>query len=178
MMLAGWGLSCGTRLYDAPSPTTSATASSENRNASRDPRLAEDGVVPDASRWKGREWRSLLAEPPFVPPPRSRAWNYWMMSQRAGSISYVMFAAGLSLVLFAAFFVACDVWGWRSGLFQTLGVNALAGYVLHDLVDGCVSSFAPKDSPAWWMWLAFAVYFGICWLFLRSLEKSGIYFRL
>jgi predicted acyltransferase len=180
LMLVGWTLSCGTRLYDHPYTPAPPPQLPPYVEPARDWRLPSDGVIPDASRLEGREWHSLLAEPPFVPPPSGefRSWNYWMMSQRAGSISYVTFATGFALALFAAFYVACDLWGWRSRLFETLGVNALAGYVLHDLVDGCVSSFAPKDSPDWWMWGAFAVYFWICWLFLRTLEKSGIFLRL
>jgi len=180
LMLAGWTMSCGTRLYDHEFVPTPQPGEPPYVEPARDWRLADDGVIPDAARWKGRDVHTLLAEPPFVPPPSAefRSWNYWMMSQRAGSISYVTFAAGFALAVFSAFYVACDVWGWRSRLFETLGVNALAGYVLHDLVDGCISSFAPKDCPDGWMWGAFAVYFGICWLFLRTLEKSGIFLRL
>jgi len=177
LMVFGYVLSCGTRLYDRPAEVALILNSAHLRNA-RDPRLADDGVIPNQSRWQHRAATSLLAEPPFVPPPPSRAWNYWMMSQRAGSISYVTFAAGFALAVFSAFYVACDVWGWRSSVFQTLGVNALAGYVLHGLVDGCISAFAPNDSPSWWMWTTCALFLWICWLFLKSLEKSGIFFRL
>ena len=73
------------------------------------------------------------AEPPFVPPPdkEHRQENYWMMSQRAATVSYHVFAAGLSLALYGLFYIACDIWGWQLGLFRTLGTNALVGYILH-----------------------------------------------
>jgi len=40
---------------------------------------------------------SRLTEPPFVPP--TRPVNLWTMSQRAGTVFYMTFAAGLSLAL-------------------------------------------------------------------------------
>ena len=74
-----------------------------------------------------------------------------MMSQRAGSLSYVTFAAGFSLLAYALFYVACDRWGWRLRLFQTFGTNALAAYILHDLVGEAVSPFVPRDAPGWYL---------------------------
>jgi fucose 4-O-acetylase-like acetyltransferase len=101
-----------------------------------------------------------------------------MMSQRAGTLSYMTFSAGLSLLVYAAFYAACDRAGWRLGLFQTLGTNALAAYILHGLVDAAVSPFVPRDAPAWYVGLAFAAYFGITWLFVRTLEKNNVYIKL
>jgi hypothetical protein len=108
----------------------------------------------------------------------SRKGNYWMMSQRAGSISYLVFSAGLSLAVYVLFYVLADIWGLQLGVFRTLGVNALVGYILHGLVDGTVSHFMPKDVPAWYMFAGFAVFFYITWLFLRVLEKNRIYIKL
>ncbi len=119
---------------------------------------------------------ALLLEPPFVPPTRRT--NLWTMSQRSGSVSYLTFGAGFSLALFGLFVWACDVRGWRLGLFTTLGVNALAGYVIHDLVDNAVKPFAPKDAPLWYVLAAFAAFFAICYVFLRYLEKNRLYLRL
>jgi predicted acyltransferase len=172
LMALGWGISCGTRLYDV---TNSDPIASAELN-----KLASDPVIPRPDRWEGRELSTLIAEPPFVPPPPSsrRQWNYWMMSQRAGTLSYLTFAAGFSLLVCAAYYVACDRWGWRLGLFETLGTNALAGYIIHGMTDAAVSPFVPRDSPAWYMWAGFAVYFAITWLFLRTLEKNRIFLRL
>jgi peptidoglycan/LPS O-acetylase OafA/YrhL len=64
------------------------------------------------------------------------------------------------------------------GLFRTLGTNALAAYVLHEIVGGAVGSLAPKDSPLWWVATTFAVYVGITYLFVRHLEKHGIFIRM
>ena len=101
-----------------------------------------------------------------------------MMSQRAATLSYHVFAAGVSLALFGVFYIACDVWGWRLGLFRTLGTNALVGYVLHGLVGNAVQRFIPNDSPGWYVAAGFLLYFGVTYLFIRKLERDGIYLKL
>ncbi|MBM3768562.1 MAG: hypothetical protein FJW32_24540 [Acidobacteria bacterium] len=100
------------------------------------------------------------------------------MSQQAGSVSYLLFAAGFSLAAYTVFMWLCDERGWRVGVFRTLGVNALTGYVLHMLVEDAVKPFAPKDSPLYWVVAMFAVFFTIVWAMMRSLEKNNVYIKL
>jgi predicted acyltransferase len=169
LMAAGWLMSCGTTLYNVPDDQVASL---------KDQVRAPDPVVPSAERL---ETHNLTwAEPPFVPPPDRdhRKHNYWMMSQRAATVSYHTFAAGLSLALYALFYIACDVWGWQLALFRTLGTNALVGYILHGMVDHAVSPFIPKNAPGWYVAAGFLLYFAITWLFIRHLEKSNIYLKL
>lgn len=169
LMAAGWLLSCGTTLYDVP----------EDQVASlKDQLRAPDPVVPSQERLQTHSLN--WAEPPFVPPPDGdhRKENYWMMSQRAATVSYHVFAGGLALALYVVFYIACDMWGWQLGLFRTLGTNALVGYVLHGIVSDAVKPFVPNDAPGWYVTLGFLVYFGITYLFIRHLEKNGIYLKL
>ncbi len=125
-----------------------------------------------ASSWTG-DW---LVEPPLVPP--SHRINIWTMSQRAGSVSYLTFGAGLSLAVFALFVWASDVGSFRLGIFATLGSNALAGYIIHDLVAESIKPFTPKDSPLWFALAAFGLFLGITYLFIRYLERNRIFLRL
>jgi predicted acyltransferase len=118
----------------------------------------------------------FLVEPPFWPP--SRPVDIWTMSQRAGSNSYLWFAAGFSLLVYAAFVWWTDLRGRQLGMFRVFGLNPLAGYIIHSIVSHAVQPFAPPDSPLYWMVLAFALYFGITWLFLRGLDKQKIYLRM
>jgi len=106
-----------------------------------------------------------------------RKWNYWMMSQRGGTLSYLTFSAGFSLFVYILFFIACDLWGWHLAFFRTLGTNALAGYVLHGMVGGAVKPFIPHDAPAWYAVSGLLLFFFITWLILRNFEKQGIYLR-
>jgi predicted acyltransferase len=119
---------------------------------------------------------AYLIEPPFMPP--SRPINIWTMSQKAGAVSYMLFGGGFSLALYAIFVAACDLGRLQLGLFRTLGVNALAGYILHDLVNATIKPFVPKDSPLWWISLGFALSLLICYACLRNLEKHKLYLRL
>ena len=169
LMGIGWGLSGLTTLYNVP----------EHRVAElQEQKTAPDAVVPDGERW--REWSWQWAEPPFVPPPGEdlRKHNYWMMSQRAATPSYHIFAAGVALAVYALFYVVCDKWGWQLGLFRTLGSNALLAWIVHNLVGNAVEPFVPRNAPGWYVAAAFAVYFGIIYLVVRSMEKKGIYLKL
>jgi len=152
LMLLGYGLSCLNRVTAPNAPPES-------------PALTD-----------------YVADPPFVPPAdKARAEaerNYWTMSQRAGSVPYLLFATGFGLAVLAAFRLACDGWGLRWGYFGMLGRNALAGYLIHDLVADAVKAFAPRDAPAWYVWCAFAVYLGMVSVVLRYLDRNRYFFRL
>jgi predicted acyltransferase len=169
LMAGGWLMSCGTTLYDVPEEQVAKL---------KDQLRAPDPVIPSRERLDMH--RLTWVEPPFVPPPDRdhRKHNYWMMSQRAATVSYHTFAAGLSLALYALFYIVCDVWGWQLGVFRTLGTNALVAYILHGMVDRTVSAFMPRDSPGWYVTAGFLLYFGITWLFIRHLEKNNIYLKL
>ena len=188
LMLAAYGLSCGTRLFDVESrpelsPDDGAEGSVSNVETVG-PKLAAHPVLPPLAQWKHKleqgSITTFLAEPPLVPPPgiESRKWNYWMMSQRGGTASYTLFAAGFALCLFALFYIACDRLGWQLSVFTTFGTNALVAYILHGMVSSAVQPFFPKDSPAWYALTGLALFFLINWLFLRSLQKQNIYLRV
>jgi predicted acyltransferase len=118
----------------------------------------------------------VLVEPPFVPP--TRPVNLWTMSQRSGSLSYLVFASGFSLAVFALFVVLCDRFGFRVGLLDTLGRNALAGYILHEMIDNALSPYTPRDAPLWYGLAALALFLALCYIFLRYLEKQRLFLRL
>jgi len=169
LMALGYLFSCVTTLYNVPDDQLESLKSEVR---------AEDAVVPSRERWDTHvlTW----AEPPFVPPPDQlhRKHNYWMMSQRAATLSYHTFGTGFSLAVYALFYIACDIWGWQIGLFRTLGTNALVGYILHGMVAHAVEPFVPRDAPWWYVTAGFLVYFGITYLFIRHLEKNKIYLKL
>ncbi|MBX3436503.1 MAG: hypothetical protein KF861_03360 [Planctomycetaceae bacterium] len=194
LMALAWIMSCGTRMYDVPSDKV------EELKAQK---LADDPVFPSWEHVKAhfqKSWPELLAEPPFVPPPNSRVevspgsegvwpryedrsdwyrkWNYWMMSQRGGTLTYPMFSAGVALWIYVLFYVLCDIWGFRSTFFNAFGVNALAAYILHDLVGGAVKPLVPQGAPTWYIWGSVAVFFVINYVIIRHLEKQKIFLKL
>jgi predicted acyltransferase len=169
MMIGGWGLSAGTTLYGV-SPQAARSVGAHA--------WADDPVIPSARRWETHKLR--FAEPPFVAPPEAgqREENYWMMSQRAATLSYHLFGAGFSLALYALFRAVSDYGGWQLALFRTLGTNALVGYILHGIVGDAVKPFMPRDSPGWYVAAGFAVFFGINWAVLRWMEKHALFVKL
>lgn len=132
----------------------------------------------EIARESGTPWRltTCLAAPPFGAVPSGR--DLWMMSQQAGTLSYQVFSAGFSLFVFAACVYLCDIRGWQLGVFRTFGQNPLAAYILHSMVSECVSAFRPDDSPLWWVTLMLVLYFWITYVFVRFLERQGLYLRL
>jgi len=184
IMGLGYAISCGTRLYDVPPASVESF---------KGPKLADDPVWPTSERrnvhFEKEGILNLLAELPFVKPPlaghrvneppetRLRQWNYWMMSQRGGTLAYPLFAAGFSLLVFLIFFVLCDLLGLQMPFFRTFGTNALIAYVLHSMVSSAVQPFFPKDSPAWFAYLGLLLFFWVNWVFVRHLEKQGVYLR-
>jgi hypothetical protein len=192
---AGWFSRAG-----SPSPATEGTLpASEGAEASGWPRLRLLGCAVRLLAWGGVLMAlgyglsclnlfvppnspptggpaSWLVEPPFVPP--SRPVNLWTMSQRAGSVSYLTFGAGFSLAVYALFVVASDLGPLRLGVFRTFGSNALAAYVIHEMVARAVKPFVPNDAPLWYVLAAFALFFAICYVFVRYLEKNGLFLRL
>jgi predicted acyltransferase len=166
LMLAGYALSCLTTLYNVP-PAAPAAG-----------KLAASPVWPPWEHLAGRNWSTLLADPPFVPPPAARPWNYWMMSKRVVSVPFVLMASGVACALYALFVIACDVRGCAVGVFRTFGQNPLAAYLLHAMVLAAVRPLVPNNAPLWYCMAGFAVFAAITYYLVRHLERHNIYVRL
>lgn len=174
----GWVISCGTTIYDVKADSSLSEEELYKRAKEKFP---PNPVIPSAEQLAG--WNRQPAEPPFVPPPpiSARKWNYWMMSQRAGTLSYLTFSAGFSLLVFAIFVWLADVKGIRIGVFRTLGVNALAGYILAEIIGTFVfGALQPDKKTASLLYAstAFAIHFLLLYIALRVMEKGKIYWRM
>jgi uncharacterized membrane protein len=117
--------------------------------------------------------------PPLVPvdlkPPTN---DLFTMSQRSGSVTYPLFGAGVSFVVLALFVLVSDIGGRQLGVFRTFGSNALAGYIIHGLVNSAVKPFVPRDAPLWYVLVGLAVSLGLCYAFVRNLEKNKLFLKL
>lgn len=169
LMTFGYSMSCLTRLYD-----TNGLDEAQIRALVQSPIAVSFESIGD------RSFRSLLAEPPFVPPPSSkeRIPNYWQMDKRVVSASFVYFSSGFAIALYGVFFFCCDVRQWSLGMFRTLGQNPLAAYLTHHLVAHTTFSVVPRDSSLLWVLIGLVFSFSITYLFARYLEKQNLYLRL
>jgi len=167
-MLVGYAASCLTRRFDRM-----IVAGAKFEKLATSPVLGRESKASIA-------WRDYVAEPPFVPPPLpiERAWNYWMMSQKAGSVSYQLFAAGLSLAMFLGFLVWIDAWGNTIPWFRTLGRNAIICYVLHGYVIDLVRLKIPGDASPVWVAIGLLAVIGAVYLIAWILESKKIFIRL
>lgn len=167
LMACGYGLSCLARLYEA-APGESALATHPSP------------VMPPFERFGVRRLTALLADPPFVapPPPEVRPLSYWTMDKRMVTPSFILFATGFAFALYGGFVLACDLRGWRSDTFRTLGQNALVAYLLHYPVEHSVHALMPDDVPWWWCLLGLALFLAIMMLFVRYLDRRKLYLRL
>jgi len=119
-----------------------------------------------------------IAAPPFVAPASSQVISVMTMSQRTGSVSYLTFATGFALAVYALCVILCDQSGTQVGLFRVFGRNALAAYIIHPLVSEAVKPYLPNDAPLWYVGAGLALYLGICTLFNGFLDKHQIFLRL
>jgi len=117
-----------------------------------------------------------LAAPPFFPP--AGPVDLWAMSQRAGSLSYLTFAAGVAMVVYAGFVWWCDLRRGRSVVFGILGANALAGYLIHALVDVPFSWLREPQSPLWLALLLSAAFIAVSTFLVWLLNRRGWFLRL
>lgn len=169
LAFGGWLLSSLTTLYAVGPETPPAAEGSK---------LAANAVIPSARQFEAGNL--ALAEPPFIPPPtvESRLYNYWMMSQRAGTASYLLFTAGTSCMIYGLFVLLCDRLNFHVSIFRTFGTNALAGYLVHDITGTLTNAFFSETSSLGPMLAALLIFLVITWWVLKWLENSGIYIRM
>jgi predicted acyltransferase len=183
LMLLGYSMSCFTRHFDrndrgiessqklAESPVLGLGFPTDSEN--------NDSGTPHAS--SSGAWQHFLAEPPFVPPPSypKRAWNYWMISQKAGALSYQIFAGGLSLLVFLIFDWTSERFRSRWNPLTTLGRNAIACYIAHGfLIDAISSGWLQKTSPESHVLLGLFLVLSATFGLAKFLEWRGIFLRL
>lgn len=117
-----------------------------------------------------------LAAPPFFPP--EGAVDMWTMSQRAGSASYLVFSAGVAMAVYAGFVWWCDVRGKASGILAVLGANALAGYLLHEMVMPPFAALAHEADPWWRALLVTSAFMAVTTWLVWWCNRRGWYLRL
>jgi predicted acyltransferase len=176
LLVVGYCLSCLANLY--PFARTPTTKEYELIKAGD---IAKSPVVPPAGDWSDASLSSLAAEPPFVqvPADRQRQLNYWLMSKRVVTPSFVLTATGYALGVYALFIFFCDLMPLRIGVLRTFGQNPLATYILElFILNGLVRRFWPDDSTTALALGHCVIWFALTYLCVRFLEWRGLYLRL
>jgi predicted acyltransferase len=137
-------------------------------------------VLPRFTDHSARDLGAYFADPPFVPPPpeRLRLWNYWMLSRRLATPTFLLTAIGFGLMVYAAFVWLCDVGTFRLGVLRTLGQNPLIAYLLDGTI-GAMACGSWAEGGGWpWALAGAAVRFAVTYGPVRLLEWRRIYLRL
>lgn len=102
----------------------------------------------------------------------------WEFSQRSMTIAYPIFASGLSILTFLAFYVAADVWKWKIPHMARLGINPLVIYILQGVLLNFFGGYYPRDAALWQALLGFVVIYGMCYLVARYLDRNKLIVKL
>ena len=150
-----------------------------------------------------------LVLPPFAQPdPDTNVVTMWTMTQRAGSPTYHIFAAGTSAAILALFVAASELGcaaRWRPGgaaaqaagaalglrtdqdgrvrfrshVFEVFGENALTIYIAGDQVGDAVQAMVPPDAPTWYFLLfGECTYIGVLFVCALYLRSHKLFLRL
>jgi predicted acyltransferase len=147
LVAIGYGLSCLSSLY----PVVTGYRHDAYAYPVTEQRT-ESPVVPRLTRTSARDVAAYFADPPFVPPPaeRQRLWNYWMLSRRLATPTFMLTTTGFGLILYSLCVVLCDARGLRLALLRTLGQNPLIAYLLDGWAGGVVAGLGPEGGG--WPW--------------------------
>ncbi len=124
------------------------------------------------------------------------AWNLvFPINKKLWTSSYVLWAAGWSLLLLALFMWLCEVQGWRRWtVLLVFGKNAITSYVFAELLAGCgflvsihgqtlsqlvyTHLFAGLITPAVGSALYSLFFVAVCWLPMAVLYRQRIFLKL
>src|SRR5262249_24636140 len=119
-----------------------------------------------------------------------RELNYWIMTKRVVTPTFVLTATGFCLLAYAAFVLICDVGNKKLGVLRTFGENPLAAYILELFIINSVlrAAFALghrlvpatlRSEESWQFGILYCtVWFVVTYLVVRWLERRRLYLRL
>jgi predicted acyltransferase len=125
-------------------------------------------------------------------------WNPWFpINKKLWTSSFVLFMGGCSLVLWALFAWLIEIKGWRKGwgFWLVFGMNAIASYVLSDLLVAPLGNIhlSPHETLGAWIYarsfahihppemgsLAYSIAFTLaCWLPMLVLYRKKIFIKV
>lgn len=125
-------------------------------------------------------------------------WNPWFpLNKKLWTSSFVLYAAGWSLLILAAFWFLIQVRGYRrgTGALLVFGTNAITAYVISEVMSACLDHVmvAPHVNVLHWIYLHIAavitwpalgslayslLYVLVCWLIVLPLYRKKIFIKI
>jgi predicted acyltransferase len=187
LISVGYLLSCVATLYPRVDPATTAEYEIIERH-----QVADSPVLPPLQEQAQHGLQLQFATPPLVRPPadRQRQLNYWIMTKRVVTPTFVITATGFCLLGYLIFVLVSDVGGRQLGVLRTFGQNPLAAYILElfilnsalrtafGAIRRCAPTLLPEEE-SWQFGLLYClVWFAVTYLVVRWLERRRWYLRL
>lgn len=116
-----------------------------------------------------------------------KAWNViFPINKNLWTSSFTCFVGGLSMLLFAVFYLVIDVWKWKKWtlFFTVIGMNSITIYLAQEIVNfqgianffvGGIAKYVPKNTVDL---VSVIGYIGACWIFLYFLYKKKIFLKV
>jgi predicted acyltransferase len=125
-------------------------------------------------------------------------WNPWFpLNKKLWTSSFVLYAAGWSLLALAIFWFLVQVRGWRrgTGALLVFGTNAITAYVVSELLGPALSYVMVAPHVNVWLWvynrvaavissppfaaLAYSTFYMlVCWLIVLPLYRKKIFIKI
>jgi predicted acyltransferase len=126
-------------------------------------------------------------------------WNPWFpLNKKLWTSSFVLHAAGWSLLILAAFWFLVQVRGYRRGTWPLLvfGTNAITAYVISEVMSACLSNVRVGEHSNVLRWtaehiaavmpswpalgsLAYSLFYVlVCWLLVLPLYRKKIFIKI
>lgn len=126
-------------------------------------------------------------------------WNPWFpLNKKLWTSSFVLYAAGWSLLILAAFWFLVQVRNYTRGtwVLQVFGTNAIAAYVLSEVMADCLENVRVGDHSSVLHWTAVHIaalmpsfpalgslaysllYVLVCWLIVLPLYRKKIFIKI
>jgi predicted acyltransferase len=118
-------------------------------------------------------------------------WNHWFpINKKLWTSSYVLFAAGWTLLGFALCYWAVEIKGWKRGwtyFWLVFGTNAIASYMLSELLASTLGALGLKDRlyhnvfapTAAFTSLLYSICFVlVCWVPMALLYRKRIFIKI
>jgi predicted acyltransferase len=149
------------------------------------------------SRTLERRWAGILGAG-IVLIILGQLWNPWFpINKKLWTSSFVLFMAGCAMVLWALLIWLIEVKGWRkgSGFWLVFGMNAIASYVLSELLAPLLGTIdvAPRESLGMWIYthtyahfqppglgsLLYSIAFTmVCWVIMLIFYRKKIFIKV
>ena len=139
--------------------------------------------------WQDKRWMKALAmiAAGVVLLVIGKMWDtVFPINKNLWTSSFVCWVGGISILLFAFFYLVIDVWGFKSWAFPfvVIGMNSITIYMAQQMIqfghtaDFLFGGFTQMASEAWKPVVSNLAYVLTCWIFLYILYRKKIFVKV